>query len=399
MAVLLSDLYRETQQRFKMKLIAGSSGLARVVRWVYLAEDIEYRSFIEKDELVISTAFAVSIDPDWLKPFIRAMIEEGTSGVILNVGKYVKEEDITADIVALCNENQFPLLTIPWEIHLSQITQDYWDRIVTDRRNMYDLGTAVRFCLRNASLGEESIEVFQERHWHPADRYGMAAIAFSCEPAETAQCRGQIRQQAAYYPSIYRTDILYLEYNELILLVWHDVEETSIEGHVRSLLESCISIPALTDVRIGVSQVQTGLDRLPVLYRQALAAMGSTKHGVSPLCYFRDLGSYQILLEVSDHDLLRDYYRRYIGVLEDYDRKHKSNYLETLECYLNCGQHLAKAAETMICHRNTVNYRVNKIRDLLQSDLNDAEVKFQLTLAINIRNFLSIYEESDQYSS
>ncbi len=395
MAVLMRDLYRDTRRQFKMKLIAGRAGLNRVVNWIYLAEDIENRDFIEGNELIISTAFSLSFDQNWLKPFVQAMIEQNTSGLILNVGKYVEESDITPDIIELCELHKYPLLTIPWEIHLSHLTHEYWNRLVADRQSISDLGAAVRSCLRDGSAQPQSVSVFAQHYWHHTDTYCIAAVTFSCAPTDAARCRDRIIQQSTLCPSIRKSSFVSLESDGLIVLAWHNVSEASIYDHLSELLDSCQSFSDISDIRIGVSSMRKGYDQLPILYRQALAALGAARHGALPVCNFGDLGCYQILFEVSDRRLLKEYYKKYLSVLEEYDRQHESNYLETLECYLKCDRHLAKVAEMMICHRNTVNYRVNKIRDILGLDFNDAEVKFQLTLAINIKNFLELYPEPE----
>ncbi len=128
--------------------------------------------------------------------------------------------------------------------------------------------------------------------------------------------------------------------------------------------------------------------------RQKNAARDSLASNPEKKCWLRfdDLGCFSVLLEAQDRDTLREYYSRQLGSLEYYDASHGGNYLETLEAYLKYNRHLAKAADALSCHRNTVNYRINKIRELLDLDFDDGDAMFQLRLALQIRSFLRIFD-------
>ena len=55
MAILLSDLLEETEEKYELQLIAGANGLKRELNWVYVAEDQSNAGFLRTGELIIST--------------------------------------------------------------------------------------------------------------------------------------------------------------------------------------------------------------------------------------------------------------------------------------------------------------------------------------------------------
>ncbi len=61
-----------------------------------------------------------------------------------------------------------------------------------------------------------------------------------------------------------------------------------------------------------------------------------------------------------------------------YDEKNKTEYFKTLHAYLRNGRHLEDTAEALFIHKNTVSYRVNKIRELFGVDLDDADTELNL---------------------
>ena len=45
------------------------------------------------------------------------------SWLVINVGQYIYE--VPEELKAYCDENDLPLLTVPWEVHLSDMIKDF----------------------------------------------------------------------------------------------------------------------------------------------------------------------------------------------------------------------------------------------------------------------------------
>ena len=61
--------------------------------------------------------------------------------------------------------------------------------------------------------------------------------------------------------------------------------------------------------------------------------------------------------------------------LQEYDQAHSTALLHTLCVYLLQEQNLHATARQLFIHRNTLVYRLQRIRTLLQLDLDDAAVR------------------------
>lgn len=105
--------------------------------------------------------------------------------------------------------------------------------------------------------------------------------------------------------------------------------------------------------------------------------------------FFRDLGLVQILY---NHDLqeLKEYYLDTLGPLETYDKKHESNLMETLEIYIRNQCDLSKSADNLFLHRNSLRYRLKKIEEILNIDLNDMDHTLNLIIALKIKQIKKI---------
>ncbi|MCD8231519.1 MAG: PucR family transcriptional regulator [Clostridiales bacterium] len=393
MPILVKDLYQDAKQQYQMKLIAGEDGLDRIVNWFYIAEDIGNISFLEGAELVISTGFASSLEQDWLPRFVKALIEKNTSGLILNVGKYIRECDIPETVITLCETQRFPLFTVPWEVHLSELSQTYCNQIFAYRQRTYNIENAISSILLEGKISPRTQKTLEKYAYLPSDTYTLAVIEPKCETESLDQYDQLLRQVTAFCPTGRNLKFVLVEYQRQTVIVWHNAGTTAIKAHIAELSDTCQTTSLLRNVRIGLSQTRTGLELLK-MYRQAAAALTMAEYKKQPWYHFDDLGCFSVFLEAKDRETLQEYYQKQLDTLEDYDEAHGGCYLETLECYLKYDRHLAKAAAALVCHKNTVSYRINKIRDMLNLDFDDGNAMFQLQLALQIRRFLQIYHSS-----
>ena len=86
---------------------------------------------------------------------------------------------------------------------------------------------------------------------------------------------------------------------------------------------------------------------------------------------------------------MREYYQDTIGVLDEYDKLKDTELKKLLRLYINNNRSEKKVAELLFLHRNTVNYRISKIKKLLDCDLSDTEEFVRIYLAFCIENLLS----------
>lgn len=71
-----------------------------------------------------------------------------------------------------------------------------------------------------------------------------------------------------------------------------------------------------------------------------------------------------------------------IDVLTDYDTKHGTQLLPTLEAFLLAGSQIASTSEHLAVHRHTVRSRIKKIQTLCGVDLTDPVVRAELLLLV-----------------
>lgn len=104
------------------------------------------------------------------------------------------------------------------------------------------------------------------------------------------------------------------------------------------------------------------------------------------LCRFEQLGHWRVIHKLARDSDLRNSILEIIKPLILYDEKNGTQLLETLSTYFRHDGNVRKTADTLFCHYNSVLYRIERIRSLLNVDI-DADNKFQLWLAIRVYQY------------
>ncbi|QKI82349.1 helix-turn-helix domain-containing protein [Kroppenstedtia eburnea] len=89
-------------------------------------------------------------------------------------------------------------------------------------------------------------------------------------------------------------------------------------------------------------------------------------------------------------DILSSYVSEILTPLIRYDQENHSNLVQTLEVYLAHSGRSSETARSLGIHRNTVNFRMTRIKALLNLDLADGETVFRLQLALHMSHLLGL---------
>jgi len=143
-------------------------------------------------------------------------------------------------------------------------------------------------------------------------------------------------------------------------------------------------LPELGDGRclLAVGSPSDRPAQIPRSHREAQLAAGLQSNAVAAaVITWEDLGIYRILSNVEDFVGVESFMTDQLGRILEYDEKKGSNLVETLFHYLECGGSYADTCEALSVHRNTLKYRLQRIRDVAGCDLSDGPTRFDLQLA------------------
>lgn len=160
---------------------------------------------------------------------------------------------------------------------------------------------------------------------------------------------------------------------------------------VRTIRECFITATGIKNVYIGISDAVQLCDIKTAFLQSAHAANYLLSTKSHRACFFyRDLGILKFFMDRwgnLDQDFLRSCYDRYITPLKEYDEKHSTNLLETLEAYLHNNCSKTNTEKQLFIHKNTLRARLDTIGKILNCDPSSMEDLFHIQLAMKIRFF------------
>lgn len=144
-----------------------------------------------------------------------------------------------------------------------------------------------------------------------------------------------------------------------------------------------------TKVAIGVGQPAREIGHWRSSYEDAQKALNlAIRLQTDTPLYIGDLGVYQLLQGLSEREKLMAFCTKTLGSLEDYDLRQHADLVKTLDAFFTCHGNLSQTAEMLIVHRNTLLYRMNRINEIAEIDINRPETRLALHLALTIRKLL-----------
>ncbi|WP_255637940.1 CdaR family transcriptional regulator [Amycolatopsis sp. DSM 110486] len=134
---------------------------------------------------------------------------------------------------------------------------------------------------------------------------------------------------------------------------------------------------------IGVGARCDSPGDFPRSYSEALRALDIRQKSRSPngATAFDQLGIYRILDTGDNRAEIVAFVREWLGQLLDYDEQKNTNLVQTLSQYLECGGHYDETASALVIHRSTLRYRLGRIRQITDRDLNDVDSRLNLHVA------------------
>lgn len=182
-----------------------------------------------------------------------------------------------------------------------------------------------------------------------------------------------------------------------VIVTLYPVENAAQIPRTRAVIDELRSQLAMRTpsglVVAGISHIAQGLGTLREAYREAKDALSIAHElgDVEKTTFYGDLKLFQLLLALKERNLehMRRFYNETIGPLVEHDERRQSDLIRTLNGFFIANGNLAQAAKDLDVHRNTLVYRLERISELTNLDLNDADNRLILHLALKVQRVLA----------
>ncbi len=387
MAVELQRLM-EKVSRMDITLIAGKNGIHNLVTWVHMVETVEASDFLDGGEVAFTTGLGLNSSDDLLK-LITLMYEKNVSGVVVNIGPFI--EKIPQAAIDFCNEHDFPLFVIPWKIHLAEVMRIFCFTLTKDEQRILATAAAFKNAIFFPSQEELYLVPLSQRGFYTEWKYSVCMMSLSSDTTDFEERLEKFANSLdTYAQHKYKNFAIFSNHLELLIVMGNYTEEQTrdfvwdIYSHATQILSRGESLTA------GCGKLTQSIRCLWKSYNQAksIQRLQNNSKLDNPVIFYSDMGIYKLLMGIEDREIIEEYYSKTILPLIEYDKQNNSDLAIVLRSYLSHNGSVKETSDELFVHRNTINYKLSKVSEILNLDLSQLNSRLILSIGFMLEDMI-----------
>ena len=359
------------------RLIAGEEELEREIRGSHVIEMADGTNWAEYGSLIFTSGVGFQEPEQELMQLIQTLARKQAAGLVVEVGPYI--ETISEEIIRCAKQWQLPLFTLPYRISVSGIISKIYHHVYQEKESRESMERLVR-----EVIYEQTEEAYEKMRSYGFLEDRSHVVVYLSVKEEQGLDRLVHAVQMAFSE---QKDMWIVKERQAMLLICQLYEEGD---SLRSLMErkhQAVEKSCGDEVFIGISDGYVSIEQTKECVKQAKRAVQLAKKE-NKVWFYEDLGIYQMFFQIQDKTMLHRMLQQYLGSLLLYDEENGTELVETLKVFLEHNASITKTTEAMYVHRNTIKYRIKRIEEITQKDLQDPEVQFHLRLAFKLLYFV-----------
>lgn len=179
----------------------------------------------------------------------------------------------------------------------------------------------------------------------------------------------------------------------IIMFMWKDQKslKKKLDKIVENINKSINEKMSFTQHSIGIGRVYKGVENVYKSLKDADKAIEARKTFIDETVIdFDNLGIYKIFCHDNLRDELLKFYNSTLFPLCQYDAKRDTELVKTLEVYFKTNGNFKKMSEHLYTHYNTILYRINRIHEITDMNLDNEHDRFNLETALKIKQIMGI---------
>lgn len=361
------------------KLVAGQWGLNRSIEKVGIL-DYEFVKKIKdqfvQGEFIISSLLFAKDDVNLLIGSVKSLIEDNVACLAI---KNIYYSELPDDIIDYANEANFPIFIFDNSVFFEDIITDITDMIrAVDNYQLLEAKIDI-ILQKNTSKS-----VIRELALEINNSFNENFIAFYCKEKRYRNQKNIINILEKYKQNNKNDYDSVFKYKDGILAILskNKIDKTDWNKVVYDLI-SKIKINT-DDFYIGTGNYHSSLSELDYGIHESLNALRTGEKAHQNMTFYNDIGIYKIILPYLEDHWIQDFYLKLITPLQNYDEKNCTEILNTAIAYIENDGNIKNTAVSLFQHENTIRYRINKIKEILNMKDQNGSFYEQLSIAIKI---------------
>lgn len=382
-----------------MELLTGSVGLGRVVSWVYLVMTRPYEDHMNKGNFAMLVVDFAQFDFAETLRTMEELNELGISGMAISVVE--DKEPVPKKLIDRAVELSLPLFYVRWEgasyVDISQsVGELILETNVQNKRTsdyLYNLlfGYAIntKYVEKiSAQFGLDFTKPYRVGIIFVDRKYGVNLEQDEHTYEYYANCLNHAVTQMKGRP-------MFMRFLNKFVLLFEAKPDHEIEEEVEEMLQRLDRQPQFAG-QISSTCILGAAYRKPQDFGRSYQEAKSliSKKDVLPnpkkkkVLSASSMGIYKYMFNSGNEVEILAYCNERLARLEEYDHANGTFLQDTLLSYYLNGFHIGRTAEALFIHRNTLQYRLKQIGELLDMELNDYMEYLDLINCIMIKRLM-----------
>lgn len=364
MPISVEQIVNNLPPCYRIRLVAGKKGIYNTdISWASVVEDYDTEKFKNTNRIVLTSGMNIQNIGELLS-FAKNLHKVKARALFVNIGKYIKE--IPKAVKDYCDKADIPLYTIPWDVLMSDVSKDIVHALMreeTKNSSVSELMQSIIFNTENLSnqLNKLSFYGFYDEQTYCPIIIKVEAANENDQHMFLRSVKMRCERAAEETESV----IVSFLYNRIVTIIAVNSNDEHLEMFVKSLNNSLNIEFYNCKSYICVGQNKS-IYNLSVNFKRLLPIMNVALKNENDILYYDKMGMYKILSEVSDMSILKDMYNETVGRLVQYDKENNTDLTDYIKNYILCDGNVQTVANNFFVHRNTVNNKLNKIKEITQ---------------------------------
>lgn len=145
-----------------------------------------------------------------------------------------------------------------------------------------------------------------------------------------------------------------------------------------------------TNCYVGVSDSYNNLIYFKQSIEEAIFSNKLAKKRNRNLLKYNDLGVEKWLYQMRENKILINYANDFLQPIIDYDKEYNLNLMEIVRAFVKYEGNFKKISEHIFIHENTVRYRMDKIKSILNANNDKVSFYTKLNMAIKLKEIINL---------
>lgn len=382
-----------------VELLTGEAGLERMVSWTYMVQTRPYKDHMNPGNFALLVVDYLRYTMDDVFDTMIELNALGISGLALSVVD--DKEVIPESLIDKAKELKLPLFYIRWEgATFVDIAQSIGELILETEVDNKRTGDYLYNLLFGYEVNDKYIEKISAQFGLTFDRpYRVGIIVIDRKYGVNLE---QDEHTYAYYTDCLNREVIhmkkrpmYMRFLNKFVLLFEATEGKETENQIEIILNkldsrtpfaglihsTCILGAAYTRPADFGKSYQEAKNLIP---KKDMLPNPSNKKVLSA----SSMGIYQYMFNSGNQQEILNYCNDKLKQLEMYDNANGSFLIDTLLNYYMCGFNVGKTADMMFVHRNSLQYRLKKIEEILEISLDDSMEYLDLVNCILVKRLM-----------